>query len=187
MSDVMHHMRVPLLQIFQMVERLFPIKELDVFRLGRGQSAYGPAEVHEVGLDGSVHRVHPDLARKIVRLPRVARAARGHDVGPVVRSATGERNQVIARKRFTRLELDLESAAVLTAIAIARKKKGVRDLAAEPAGDVNEAREADDHRTRKRQSLGPNDAIGVSLDDLRFSVDDQPQGAAQRNHRQGLK
>jgi hypothetical protein len=187
MRDVMNSMRVPLLQIFQMVERLFPVKELDVLRLGRGQSAYGPAEVHEMRLDRSVHRVHPDLARQIVRLFRVARAARGDDVGPVVRSATGKRNQVIARQRFTRLELDLEAATVLTAIAIARKEEGVRHLAAESARDVNEAHEADDDGTRKRQSLGPNDAIGVSLDDFRLSINNQPQGAAKRNHRQGLK
>jgi hypothetical protein len=94
---------------------------------------------------------------------------------------------VIARKRFTRLELDLEAAAVLTAIAIARKEEGVRHLAAEPSRDVNEAHKADDHRTRKRQSFGPNDTIGVSLDDFRLSINNQPQGAAKRNHRQGLK
>jgi hypothetical protein len=52
---------------------------------------------------------------------------------------------------------------------------------------VNEAHEADDDGTRKRQSLGPNDAIGVSLDDFRLSINNQPQGAAKRNHRQGLK
>jgi hypothetical protein len=143
--------------------------------------------MHEVWLDRRVHRVHPDLARQIVRLPRVARTARRHDVGPVVRAAAGERDQVVTGQRFARLELDLKATAVLAAIPIARKEKGVRHLAAEPAGDVNESREADDHRTRKGQSLGSNDAISVCLDDLRFPIDHQPQGAAQRNHRQGLE
>jgi hypothetical protein len=187
MPDVMNGMRVALLQIFEMVERLFPIKEPDVLGLGRGESSYRPTQVNEMRLDRRVHRVHPDLAGQIVRLPRIARTARRHDVGPVVRAAARERDQVIARQGFTRLELDLKAAAVLAAVAIARKEKGVRHLAAETTGDVNEAREANDHWTRKRQSLGPNDAIGVSLDDLGLSINHQPQGAAQRNHRQRFK
>jgi len=52
---------------------------------------------------------------------------------------------------------------------------------------VNEAHEADNHRTRKRQLLGTNDAIGIRLDDLRLSINHQPQGAAQRNHGQRLE
>ena len=73
MRDVMNSMRVPLLQIFQMVERLFPVKELDVLCLRRGQPAYGPAEVHEVWLERTMQRMHVDLVGQMIRLARVAR------------------------------------------------------------------------------------------------------------------
>ena len=80
-------MRVLLLQIFQMMERLFTVEDPDVLRLSRGEAANGPAQMHEVGLDGRLQRMHPDLARQVVRLPRVAGAAGGDDVGPVVGAA----------------------------------------------------------------------------------------------------
>src|SRR5881409_1721765 len=81
-------MWVPLLEILEMVQRLLSIEEADVLRLGGSESAHCPAEVHEVRLDRRVHRVHADLAGQVVRLLRVARAARGYDIRPVVRSTT---------------------------------------------------------------------------------------------------
>src|ERR1700675_1495933 len=39
--------RVPMLQIFEVMERLFAVEELDVLRLRRGQSPDRPAQMHE--------------------------------------------------------------------------------------------------------------------------------------------
>ena len=180
-------MRVPVLEVFEVMQGLFAVEDPNVLRLGRRQAADSPAQVHKMGLDGRVERMHPDLAGKVVRLPGVAGAAGGDDVGPVVGAPARERNEVIAGEGFARLELDLQPAAVLTAIAIARKEEGVRYLTAKAARDVDEAREPDHGWTRERQFLGADYAVGISFDDLRFSIDHQPQCAAKRNHRQRLK
>src|SRR5688572_9806757 len=95
MTDAMR-VRMPVLQLLEMVERLFAVEELDVLRLGRGEPSDRPAQVHEVRLDGRMHRVHADLARQVVRLSRVARTARRYDVGPVVGAAAGEGHEVVA-------------------------------------------------------------------------------------------
>ena len=87
-----------MLEILEMVQRLFPVKQPDVLRLRRGESAHRPRQVHEVGLDRRVHRVHPDFVRQQVRLARIARAAGGDDVRPVVGAAARERNEMIARQ-----------------------------------------------------------------------------------------
>jgi hypothetical protein len=42
----------------------------------------------------------------------------------------------------------------------------------------DEPHEANYGRTRDRQPLGTDNAIGICLDDLRLSIDHQPQGAA---------
>ena len=96
--DVMPIGRVPVLEVLEVVECLFPVEQPDVLGLGCCKSADGPAQMNEVRLDGRVHRVHPDLARKVVRLPGVAGAAGGHDVGPVVGAAAGEGDEVVARQ-----------------------------------------------------------------------------------------
>src|SRR5439155_15935957 len=98
-----------------------------------------------------------------------------------------ERNEVVARQRLAGLELDLQAAAVLTAVAVAREEEGVRNLAAEAAWNMDEAHQPDHRRARQRQLLRANYAIRIGLDDLRFSIDHQPQGAAQRHHCQRLK
>ena len=83
-------------ELLDLMQDLGTVEESDVPSLGRGQAANGPAQVHEVGLDRVRHRVHSDLARQAVRLPRVTRAARGYDVAPVVRSTPGQWDQVVA-------------------------------------------------------------------------------------------
>src|SRR5450756_2305863 len=119
------------------MQRLLTIEDSDVLRLGRRQSPDGPAQMHEVRLHRRVYRMHPDLARQAVRFPGVAGAARGDDVGPVVRAPAGERNQVVAGKRLARLELDLKASAVLAAVAVTREQEGVRHLPAKAAWDMD--------------------------------------------------
>ena len=166
--------RMSMLEILEVMQGLFAVEQPDVARLRRSESAHGPAQVNKMRLDRSVHRMHSDLARQAVRLASVARAACGDDVRPLVRAATRQRNEVIARERFARLQLDLKPAAVLAAVAIAREEERVGDLAAESAGDVNEPRQPDDCRARKRESLGADHLVVICLDDLGLSVNDQP-------------
>jgi hypothetical protein len=85
---------------------------------------------------------------------------------------------MIACQRFARLELDLQPTAVLAAVPIARKQEGVRDLTAEATWDVNKAHQPDHCRARQRQLLGTDYTIRIRLDDLRLSINHQPQGAA---------
>ena len=85
-----------MLQILEMVQRLLSVEHSDVASLSRSQPANRPAQMHEVRLHRRMHRMHADLVGQTVRLPRVARAARGHDVGPFVRSAARQRDQMIA-------------------------------------------------------------------------------------------
>src|SRR6266568_7199960 len=94
---------------------------------------------------------------------------------------------MVAREGFARFELDLKASAVLAAVPVARKQEGVRHLSAEAARDVDEARQPNHSRTRKRQPLGSNYTLKICLDDLRLPIDHQPQCAAQRHHRQRLE
>src|ERR1700719_3233842 len=87
-------MRMAILKIFQVVQRLFAVEDPNVLRLGRRQTPDGPTQVHEVRLDRCVQRMHSDLARQVVRLPGVAGTAGGDDVRPVVRAPAGEWNEV---------------------------------------------------------------------------------------------
>ena len=79
--------RMAVFEIFQVVQRLFSVEKTDVTSLSRRQTPYRPAEVDEMRLYRCVHRMHPDLIRQTVRLARIAGAARGDDVGPLVGSA----------------------------------------------------------------------------------------------------
>jgi len=97
LTDAVHPMmRVSVLEILEMMERLFAVEDPNVLRLGRRQTPDGPAQVHEVWLHRGVKGMHSDLAWEVVRLPRVAGTAGGDDVGPIVRASTGKWNEVIA-------------------------------------------------------------------------------------------
>ena len=109
-----------MLQLLEMMQHLAAVERADVARLRRRESPDGPAEMHEVRLDRVRQRVHPDLLGKAIALARVARAAGGDDVRPLVRSAARQRDQVVARQRLTRLELRDVAAAVLARSGRAR-------------------------------------------------------------------
>ena len=141
------------LQLLEMVEHFGAVERLDVPRLRRRETAHRPAQVHEVRLDRVRERVHADLLGETVALARVARAARRDDVRPVIRATARERHQVVARQRFTGLELREVTAAILAAIVIAREEERVRHLAAEAPRHVNELGKPDDGRPGQRQSL----------------------------------
>src|SRR5260221_1397575 len=94
---------------------------------------------------------------------------------------------MIARQRFARLELELHPTAVLTAVAVARKKKGVRHLTTESPRYVNETRKADYGGARECKPLGAYYTLSVGLDNLGLSVDHQPESAPHGHHRQGLE
>jgi len=175
---------VTLLQRFQLMQHLVAVERPDVARLNGREATHRPTEMDEVRLDRVRERVHPDLLRQPVALTRIARAARGDHVGPVIRATPRNRNEVIACERFARLELGHVTAAVLTAIRVAREQERVGDVASKTTRHVHEPRQANDSRARNRQPFGSHDPIVVGLDDFRLTVDHQPQRALHRNHRQ---
>ena len=87
-----------MLQILEMVQCLFAVEQSDVSRLRRRQSSDCPAQVNEMRLDGRVERMHSDFTRKAVRFARIARAARSHNVRPLVRSTARQRHEMISRQ-----------------------------------------------------------------------------------------
>src|SRR6185369_8300743 len=120
----------------QSPKRFLAVKQLDVLGLSGGEAAHGPGEMHEMRLARGHQRVHAALLGQVVALPRIARAARGHHVGPVVVTPAGERNQMIAGQAFAVAQVSLAAMAVLAAVAVAGKEECVGDLATEAAGDV---------------------------------------------------
>ena len=85
-------------QILEMVQSLFAVEQLDVPRLCRRQSSHRPAQMNEMRLDGRVDRMHSDFTRKAIRFTRIARAARRHNVRPLVRSTARQRHEMIPRQ-----------------------------------------------------------------------------------------
>src|SRR6266487_4862681 len=85
-------------EILEMVQCLFAVEQPDVPRLRRRQSTNCPAQMNEVRLDGRIDRMHTDFTRETVRLPGVTRAARSHNIRPLVRSTTRQRHEMIARQ-----------------------------------------------------------------------------------------
>src|SRR5678815_2755168 len=93
---------MPMLEIFEMVERLFAVKKLDVARLRRSEPSHRPAEMNEVWLNRRMHRVHPNFTRQAVGLARIAGTARGDHVRPLVRAAARQGNKMVAGERLAR-------------------------------------------------------------------------------------
>src|SRR5438034_11187013 len=107
-----------------MLMYLAAVESAVVVRLRGREPSKGPAQVQEMRFPRVGERVHPDLFRQAVALLRVARAAGGDNVRPLVRSTAGQRHQVIAREPFARLELRNVPATELAFVAIAREQKG---------------------------------------------------------------
>src|SRR5687768_9724629 len=161
------------------------VEETNVPRLNRRQAANRPAQVHEVWLDRVREWMHPDLCGQSIPLSRVARAAGRHDVGPDIRAASREWNEVVARERLTRPEFRDRPPAELAAIAVAGEQERVGDLAAEAARDVDELRQADDRRARQGEPFGTHRTACVGFDDFGLAIDDKSQCTLQRHHRHG--
>src|SRR5262247_4332849 len=87
----------PMFELFKMMQHLTAVERANVVRLRRRETTHGPTQMHEVRLDRMRQRMHADLFRQPVALPRVARAAGRDDVRPFVRSAARQRDQVITR------------------------------------------------------------------------------------------
>jgi hypothetical protein len=131
--------------------------------------------------------VHAALLRQVISFPSVARAAGGHHVGPVVVSASGERDEVISGQAFAVSQVGLAPMTILTAIAISSKKECVGDLATEPARNMDELDEPYDCRFGEYQSFASDNVAAVRFDDLGFPLDDQPEGTPHRYHSERFK
>src|SRR2546427_619397 len=80
----------------------------------------------------------------------------------------------------------LAPPAELAAVVVTGEEEGVGHLAAEPAGHMDELDEPDDRRARDGQALALYDRP-FGLDDLRLTVDHEPQGPAHGHHGEGLE
>jgi hypothetical protein len=94
---------------------------------------------------------------------------------------------MVAGESLTRLELSRTAATILTPIPVSREQKCVRHLPAEAPWHVNELGKSDDDRPRQNQSLRSHNALGIRLDYLCLSIDDQAQGPPHRYHGQWLE
>ena len=74
----------PVLELLEVMQDFASVERADIVRLRRRKAAHGPAQMHEVRLDRMRQRMHPDLFRQAVAFARVAGAARGDDVRPIV-------------------------------------------------------------------------------------------------------
>ena len=132
-------------------------------------------------------RVHSTLFRQVISLPRVARAAGGHHVAPLVIATPGQWDQMVSREALPMPEIGLPAMAILTAVTISSEEECIGDLTAEAAGDVNELDESYYRRFRKRQPFTSNDVAPIRFDDLGLALNDQPKGTPDRDHGQRLK
>ena len=139
------------------------------------------------GSRGARSGMHAALLGQVIPLPRVAGAAGGHHVGPLVVAAARERDQVIPRQALAVAQLELAPVAVLAAVAVAGEEECVGDLATEAAGDVHELDQADDRWFGQCEAFASDDVARVRLDDLGLALDDQAQGPPDRDHRQRLE
>ena len=140
-----------------------------------------------MGLHRGDGRVHPAFVGEPVALPGVAGAASRHDVPPIVATAPGNRQQVVAGQALAGAEFALMAIAVLAGVFVPGEQEGVRHLPAELPGHVDELDQPDDCRFRERETHAPHLFPTLRLDDLGFAVDYQAEGPPKRDHRQGFK
>src|SRR2546422_53348 len=100
--------------------------------------------------------------------------------------APRQRHQVVSGEALPVTQLLLAPPAELAPVVVAGEEEGVGHLAPEPARHVDELDEADDRRPRNRQALALHDR-SLRLDDLRLTVDHEPQGPAHGHHGQRLE
>src|ERR1017187_2339522 len=98
--------------------------------------------------------------------------------------SAGLGNDVIAREALAQLELVLHAVAVLAGVRVASEQKGIGDLAAEAARNVDEAHQADDGRPGQLHSATSDQFFPVGLDNFRLTLDNEPQGTPRGDHGQ---
>ncbi len=163
------------------------IEEPNVLRLCPAQAADRPGQMHEVGLERWMERVHPAFFGKPVSLPGVATATGRDDVGPGVPPPTRNRHEMVAREALARTQLGLGPVAELAPVLIAGKEEGIGDVTAEAAGDVHELDEPDDGWPWNGQPFTSHVFRAVGLDDFGLALNDKPQRPAHGHHGQWLE
>jgi len=84
-------------------------------------------------------------------------------------------------------QIQLPPMTVLAPVAISSKEECVGDLTTEAAGNVDELDEPDDCRFGKNQSFASDNVSVIRLDDLGFTLDDQPEGTPHWYHGKRFK
>lgn len=131
--------------------------------------------------------MHAAFLRQVVPFASVTGTAGGHHIAPVVVTAAGERDQVISGQALPMPQIRLPTVTVLAPVAIASKEECVGDLTTEAAGNVYELDEPDYCRFGKNQTFASDNVAVIRLDDLGFSLDDQPEGTPYRDHGERFK
>jgi len=163
------------------------IEHRDVLRLRRRDAANRPDQLDVIRLVRRMQRVHAHFLGHVIAFPVVAARARRNDVLPGIPTTPRDRPYVVARQELAAPQRRPMLAAVLAPIAVAREEERVGDLATEPAGDMNEADEANDGGRGEFATLRMEYSAGVALQNLRFTVDDQAQGPSYRQYSQRLE
>jgi hypothetical protein len=143
--------------------------------------------MNEVRLVWWYRWMHAAFLRQVVTLASVAGAAGGHHVGPIVVSAAGKRDQVVSGQALPVPQIRLSAVTVLAPVAIASKEECVGDLTTEAAGNMDELDEPDNCRFGKNQSFASDNVAVIRLDDLGFTLDNQPEGTPHRDHGERFK
>jgi hypothetical protein len=91
---------------------------------------------------------------------------------------------MVPRQALAIAQLGLRAAAELAAIVVAGDEERVGDLAAEPAGHVHEADEANHERPGDGHAFAAHRRGAVGLDDLRLVVDHKAKRPPDRTHGQ---
>ena len=155
------------------MQRVRTVKHADVFRLYRGQSAHSPGQIYVVRFYRLLEWVHAAMFGKAVSFSRVARRTCRDHIGPHVRSAPGNRYQVIARQALAGSELIRAPPAVLAAIAVTRKQERVCNLPAELAGYKHKSDKANHGGFWDGESGTPDDPATIAFNDLSLAIEHQ--------------
>lgn len=163
------------------------VEHPDVLRLHRRDPPDGPHQLDIVRLVRRMGGKHAHLLGQMAALPVVTRRTRCDDVLPHIQTAARDRDDVVARQECTAAQFRAMTQTVHAAVPVPGEEKGVGDLSTEFAGDVNVAHEADNQRTRYIPPCRSEDSGFVDLEDLRLSVDHEPQRALDGKYRQRLE
>ena len=171
----------------QQAENLFAIEQPNVSYLNGRDAANRPDQLDIVGLGRVAAQPHAAFPRKTVTLAKIAAAARGDHVRPLVVSTARKRHDVVPRQGFAIPEVFPVPAAVLAGVAVPGEQEGVGDLPAETTRNVNVADQTNHYRRRKLGGFRSEGTSPVHFQGFRLAIDHEAEGPADWYDRQRLE